>query len=180
MSGKNLATVDAITFSVISASESPCVFISYKSEDVEYAKAINDYLNYEAEINTYFDENDAVLKAEANRGNDELIVASIKRGLKCSSHLLCLVTDKTRVSWWVPYEIGFADSENKKITSLKFKDIDDVPSFLKINDVIDNVDQFLIFVSKLYKYGELLANKHYEFLLDKETRLLEKFLEKGE
>ena len=54
MSGKNLATVDAITFSVISASESPCVFISYKSEDVEYAKAINDYLNYEAEINTYF------------------------------------------------------------------------------------------------------------------------------
>lgn len=32
------------------------------------------------------------------------IVESTQKGISCSDALLCIVSDKTKLSWWVPYE----------------------------------------------------------------------------
>ena len=68
---------------------------------------------------------------------------SINDGLSVSTHLLCLISEKTRLSWWVPYEIGIASSKKMPIASLKLKSIDDVPSFLKTETVLNNIPEFL-------------------------------------
>lgn len=176
MSGLNYAALEQYQFAAISNKNDPCVFISYKSEDFEFANAINDYLNNVANINTYFDNNDDLLKKATKNSNDELIVKSIKKGLECSSHLLCLISEKTNLSWWVPFEIGIADAKEKGIASLKIKNIEDVPSFLKVKKVLYNKDDFLHFISGIDKYGTLFANKKYELLSSKDTTIIDEYL----
>ena len=52
--------------------------------------------------------------------------------------MLCIVSEKTKHSWWVPYEIGFGKSSNKDIASLLLKDfnLDGIPSYLYISEII--------------------------------------------
>lgn len=56
-----------------------------------------------ADVNIYLDTNDCELKEAVSSANDKKIVDSIKTGLQYSSHLLCLISDKTKLSWGVPY-----------------------------------------------------------------------------
>ena len=65
--------------------------------------------------------------------NDAKIVASVINGPKLSQILLCIISDKTRLSWWVPYEIGMADNAGIKIAPIKTKNIDD---FLKNGNMV--------------------------------------------
>lgn len=88
------------------AQQGNCVFISHKKEDEESAKGIGDYLMQQVGVDIYLDLHDIELKEAVSLENDRKIVESIKRGIGTSSHLLCLVSDKTRLSWWVPYEVG--------------------------------------------------------------------------
>ena len=70
----------------------------------------------------------------ADQNNDvETIVKSIHKGLKYSTHLLCVVTEKSKESWWIPYEIGFAQANNKKTSSIKLKRAVYLPTYLRAN-----------------------------------------------
>ena len=92
-----------------STSIAKCVFISHKKEDAAAAESIGKYLTDVVGVNIYLDSKDLVLQEAVSTDNDKKIVESIKRGLACSTHLLCVTSEKTRLSWWVPYEIGIAD-----------------------------------------------------------------------
>lgn len=116
---------------VFSHGKKRCVFISHKKEDEEAAIAIGAYLTDIVGVNIYLDTKDCILKEAVSADNDQLIVESIKRGLVYSSDLLCLKSDKTRLSWSVPYEIGFVDKQEIDIAALNLKDIEDIPSYLK-------------------------------------------------
>ena len=113
-------------------------------------------------VNIYLDILDDNLQTATQIDNDVLIVDSIKKGFGCSTHLLCLISDKTRLSWRVPYEIGIADNKNLSIASLKLKSIDDVPSFLKIHPTFYNIEEFVQNAVSYTPFGTLFFDRDYK------------------
>ena len=96
-------------------SDKVCVFISHKKEDQDIAIELGKYLTEQLDVDIYLDLFDSELREAVSVENDAKIVASVINGLKLSQVLLCIITDKTRLSWWVPYEIGMADNAGVKI-----------------------------------------------------------------
>ena len=161
MSYYNFAELGDLERTLFTQKHNPCVFISHKKEDEVAAIAIGNYLINTVGINIYLDTQDCTLKEAVSSENDQRIVKSIQKGLTCSSHLLCLVSDKTKLSWWVPYEIGFADKQGIDIAALKLKDVDDIPSYLKIKKALFNTKDFLQYISELGPYGAIMAKENY-------------------
>ena len=161
----NLALESDLRRSLIKQKQEPCVFISHKKEDESAAIAIGKFLMYTAGVNIYLDILDDKLQSATKTNDDKAIVQSIKTGLENSSHLLCLISDKTKLSWWVPYEIGIADQQTKNIASLKLNTTDDVPSFLKIHTTFYNIKEFIRYITPLKPYGRLLFESFYPDLL---------------
>lgn len=175
--GYNLANVEAWERCLFSYEKKRCVFISHKKEDEEAAISIGAYLTDIVGVNIYLDTKDCILKEAVSIDNDKLIVESIKRGLVCSSDLLCLISDKTRLSWWVPYEIGFADKQEIDITVLKLKNIEDIPSYLKNKKTILNIEDFLQYISRLGPYGSIMAEEGYNHFSKCDNSILAKFID---
>lgn len=88
------------------------VFISYRHMDRAYAMAINSRL-IRANIKTYLD----VLDLESQTTDD--ITGVITRNITECTHLLAVVSEKTALSWWVPFEIGEATISNRRICSFR-------------------------------------------------------------
>ncbi|MGY3176197.1 hypothetical protein ACVWYU_005626 [Pseudomonas sp. TE12234] len=88
------------------------VFISYRHMDRPYAMNINSRL-MQANIKTYLD----VLDPESQTTDD--ITGVITRNISECTHLLAVVSEKTALSWWVPFEIGEATITNRRICSFK-------------------------------------------------------------
>jgi hypothetical protein len=88
------------------------VFISYRHMDRAYAININTRL-IQANIKTYLD----VLDAESQTTDD--ITSVITRNISECTHLLAVVSEKTALSWWVPFEIGEATITHRRICSFK-------------------------------------------------------------
>jgi len=143
------------------AKEEHCVFISHKKEDEKAAIEIGKFLLEQVGVNIYLDIKDCILQEAVSNGNDKKIVDSIKFGLSVSTHILCLISDKTRLSWWVPYEIGIADVSQKNIASLKLASVDDIPSFLKIHETIFNVEDLLQYASKIKPFSNFYGAFYY-------------------
>ena len=88
------------------------VFISYRHMDRAHAMAINSRL-IRANIKTYLD----VLDPESQTTDD--ITGVITRNITECTHLLAVVSEKTALSWWVPFEIGEATISNRRICSFR-------------------------------------------------------------
>ncbi|MBK5413627.1 toll/interleukin-1 receptor domain-containing protein [Pseudomonas sp. TH31] len=88
------------------------VFISYRHMDRPQAIAINARLQ-QANIKTYLD----VLDPESQTTDD--ITGVITRNISECTHLLAVVSERTALSWWVPFEIGEATISNRRICSFK-------------------------------------------------------------
>lgn len=115
-----------------------CVFISHKSEDIEIAKQIADLLQAEG-VDVYLDVNDSGLQIATKEGNADEIVKCIEKALMVNTDILVLVTDKTKESWWVPYEVGFAKMGKKSIASLLLKNVSEFPDYLKIEKKLNGL-----------------------------------------
>jgi hypothetical protein len=180
MAYRNIAQISDISRSIfknqIREQREKCVFISHKKEDEQAAVDIGRFLMEVVGVNIYLDILDAPLQTATEKANDRLIVESIKKGLECSTHLLCLISDKTRLSWWVPYEIGIADDKNLNIASLKLKSIDDIPSFLKIHPAFYNVDDFIRNAVSYTPFGTIFFNENYNRISNK-TEILKKYID---
>lgn len=95
----------------------PCVFISHKKEDADFARHLSDYV-MERGINVYFDENDPIL-AKEHKSPDE-VVKAIKIGLEKSTHMIIVLSKNTLESNWVPWEVGFASAKDKEYREGEF------------------------------------------------------------
>lgn len=135
--------------------DKPCIFISHKKEDQHIAIELGNFLTENLNVDIYLDVFDVELQEAVSIENDAKIVSSIKEGIKLSNILLCIISDKTKLSWWVPYEIGIADISGIKIASIKTKQIDDFPSFLKTQETINDLSKLIEFVLKNGKYGSV-------------------------
>ncbi|MBM7554810.1 toll/interleukin-1 receptor domain-containing protein [Thalassobacillus pellis] len=137
MTGINFANKSHFAFGNKYKEKDKCIFISYKKEDVNEAVKIGDFI-MENDIDIYLDIFDHDLKNAAKDENHELITKHLEDGISKSTHLLSIISEKTRSSWWVPYEIGYSKGSKINIASLLLKDFDDtnIPSYLKISRII--------------------------------------------
>lgn len=176
----NLAGMHDVDRYIFSRQNRHCVFISHKKEDEAAALVVGQYLTDIVGVNIYLDTEDCVLREAVSVENDRKIVDSIQTGLSCSSHLLCILSDKTRLSWWVPYEIGFAEKQGMDIAALKLANVDDVPSYIKIKQTLYTVDDFLRYASKFGVYGSLFSDKRYVQLCEMDHGELITYVDGGQ
>lgn len=137
-----------------------CVFLSHKKEDQEIAKELGEFLEKKLDVDIYLDIYDPVLQEAVSVDNDAKIVDSVKTGLEKSDILLCIVSDKTKLSWWVPYEVGIADHSGLKIASIRTKNINDFPSFLKTKATISKLSELVRFIGKNRTHANVYFNEH--------------------
>lgn len=125
-------------FAEVNNAASKCIFLSHKTEDKAIAIKIGEYI-LKAGIDIYLDIRDSGLQGAVERNDDTNIVKYIEKGIQTSTHIMCIISEKTQISWWVPYEIGYAKKAFKGISSLKLKTVSSLPSFLKIEKQIINI-----------------------------------------
>lgn len=98
------------------------VFISHRTQDDLIAQVVYDRLKRQG-ITCYLDH------VDPNANSTNRITQVILEALEKSTHLLAVITDNTRLSWWVPFEIGVAQHGARRITSLS-KTTQSLPEYL--------------------------------------------------
>ena len=136
------------------------VFISHQKRDRDEAKKIADYL-ISVGIEVYFDEFDKELQQADLNNNPKAVVAAIKKGIKSSTHMLCIVSPNTLTSTWVPFEIGYG-YDLIELTTLTLKGIknSDLPDYIKTKPIIRDIYDINKFVIELGK-GYILESKMF-------------------
>ena len=87
------------------------IFISHKTEDSAKALDANSFLS-KFGLNSYL----AVLDDVIDREPD---VSTYLRGIiEKYDNLLVIFTEKTKLSWWVPFKVGIATQLDKKLQLL--------------------------------------------------------------
>lgn len=104
------------------ATDEPCIFLSHIWGDKPQVIEFGEYIK-NAGINIYLDIEDKELQAAVDAFDDEKITHFIEAGIRRSSHLMIFLSDASRKSWWVPFEIGFGKAETKNICCLKLMDV---------------------------------------------------------
>ena len=147
-----------------------CVFISHKSCDKRAAEYIARYIRSILRMDVYLDKWDILLQNATSSKDDNDIVKCIHKGLNVSTHLLCLLSEETENSWWVPYEIGYANKSRLSIATVKLADVMEVPSYLKINTYIQTAKELSVWIDRLPVYGSLLESTQHSSLLEEKLR----------
>jgi hypothetical protein len=148
----------AINFSEVKTR--PCIFLSHQRADKPICREIASYLS-NAEIDYYLDEEDSALQTAIQSGDPHKITESIKKGIRSSTHMLCVVSEKTYQSHWVPFEVGYGhaeliDRESLPATLIKLgiltlKDLDGktVPDFMKVGYLVRGTKSLNKYIAEL-------------------------------
>jgi hypothetical protein len=143
MDGRNLFESRAIrrlTAKIAAGYPRSGVFISHSRLDKEKARAIARALK-ESKVDYYFDENDEELQIADEQNNHLKVVGCIENGIEICSHLLGVITENTKDSWWVPYEIGSANGRGRECAHLIDKEVNELPSYIKAAQLITNREE---------------------------------------
>ena len=126
-----------------------CIFVSHKKDDAGQAKDLAKYI-IQCGVDVYFDENDPVLTNPDVFKDPIKITNAINRALSRSTHMICVISEKTKDSWWVPYEIGYVSNKlsfkSSDIGILIIKNISHLPEYLFLSTKIDTkleLDSFI-------------------------------------
>jgi hypothetical protein len=124
------------------------VFISHQKRDRNEAKKIARYLE-RVGIPVYFDEYDRELQAATNANNPKGVVAAIKKGIRNSTHMLCIISPNTLYSKWVPFEVGYGH-DITELATLTLKGIanSDLPDYIKTAPIIRDIYDINKFIEK--------------------------------
>lgn len=144
-----------------------CIFISHKYEDLAAAKEIASYIT-DSGIDIYLDDKDSGLLAAVKANDSKKIVDCIENALASSTHILVLVTENTRNSWWVPYEVGYAKNGGTQIASLLLKNVNEFPDYLKIEKTLTGYESFSSYIRDIrhsHLMFESVSVQHKEQLL---------------
>jgi len=101
------------------AATKKCVFISHQKADTIAAKQVADYI-MSAGLDVYFDEYDNDLRIKREEDNPKGVTDCILKGINKSDFMLCVVSQNTMSSTWVPFEVGYGyDKTDLGILTLK-------------------------------------------------------------
>lgn len=146
-----------------SVKERPCVFLSHKKEDKSECRKIAEYFK-NAEVDYYLDELDIALQQAATSGDPTKITESIKKGIRESTHMLVVVSEKTYMSQWVPFEIGYGHfaildknlEENEQVDRIRLsiltlKDISEksLPDFMQVGNILRGTKSLNKYISDI-------------------------------
>lgn len=121
------------------------IFISHKQEDEIKAMEVQNTLN-SCEVEAYLD-----LLDDDISENSENLTKHIREKLGECSDVIVILSEKTRKSWWVPFEIGMATEKDMPIANYlvsyvqlpgyldywpRLKDQDDVHKYVKIRNEV--------------------------------------------
>lgn len=121
-----------------STGKNVCIFLSHISVDKDAVIKIGDYIQ-DAGFNIYLDINDEDLQRAVRANDAARITAAIEKGVSNSTHMMCVVTEATKHSWWVPYEVGYGKKSNKDLSTLALRSVTNLPDYLKITYRIEGV-----------------------------------------
>jgi hypothetical protein len=142
MNGRNLfesRSQSAFRTGKASTGPQPGVFISHSRLDRDKAREVVRLLKG-LRIDYYFDEGDEDLRLADQRQDHTKVVDRIEAGLKRCSHLLGVLTQNTRTSWWVPYEIGGATGRQRHCAHLIDGEVDTLPSYIQAATILPDRD----------------------------------------
>lgn len=141
-----------------------CVFLSHHQSDKEYCRHVADYIN-ELDVDVYFDEDDEQLEQCRLAGDPDGVTSCIKAGIDRSDYMLCVVSTRTRLSSWVPFELGYGFGRGRTelgILTLIGVDKKDLPDYARtsnfILDDLSNLNSFL--ASRAPSARVLLESSH--------------------
>lgn len=115
------------------------IFLSHQQTDSALALNIQGHLKTKHDIDCYLD----VIDPKFDNGED--IAAHVRTELNKCTQLLAVVSDATKASWWVPWEIGVATEKDFPLAT--FGGNVDLPEYLK-------KWPYLKSISDLDKYAE--------------------------
>lgn len=140
-----------------------CVFISYQNSDKSEAKKIADYF-ISAGINVYFDDND--LKRTKQSNNPSKLTELLCTGINNSSHMLVVVSPKTIISQWVPFEIDYGyDKTDLSVLCLKGIPKGGLPEYIRTANIIRDLYDLKFKIRKMVDLNNklILETKLYSF-----------------
>ena len=121
------------------------VFISHSSADDLAARRIRDFLASKG-ITCYLDGLDDSLRTV------EDVTSAIESHLAKCTHLLAVVSNATRQSWWVPFEIGFGTANHKRIATYRLQEVE-LPQYLTTWPILSTEGDLALY-SRLYDEGK--------------------------
>lgn len=135
------------------------VFISHQKRDRVEAKKIADYL-ISVGIAVYFDEFDKELQLADINNDPKAVVAAIKKGIKSSTHMLCIVSPNTLTSKWVPFEVGYGyDVTDLATLTLQGIKNSDLPDYIKTKPIIRDIYDINEFIKKQGSEKQLILER---------------------
>ncbi|HEY0434409.1 MAG TPA: toll/interleukin-1 receptor domain-containing protein [Chitinophagaceae bacterium] len=154
------------------APEGPSIFLSHIRVDKDTVKNYGEYIKKQG-LDIYLDVNDKELEKAENEGDHEKVTQFIEAGIRRCTDVMIFLSDATRTSWWVPYEIGFAKCAVKQLVCVRLADvkIDDL-SFLQIVRPIRTRREFVAYIDEIREkvrernYATGRQQKRAEFLVD--------------
>jgi len=126
----------------------PCVFVSHQFADSPMATEVGEQLKA-LEIDVWLDTEDSASQRAAASGDHEKLAEAVEWGLSNCTHLLALISPKTRGSWWVPFEVGSARGRAKPLIFFVHKDVIELPAWLTLGKRILNQGDFYIWATEI-------------------------------
>lgn len=126
------------------------IFISHQKQDSSAALRVQNYMKGEHDIDCYLD----VIDPHLTRGEE--IADHLRNELSKCSHLLAIVSEATKSSWWVPWEIGVATEKDFPLAT--FGTNVDLPEYLM-------KWPYLKSQSDLTKYAQTISEMSRETML---------------
>ncbi|WP_236848165.1 toll/interleukin-1 receptor domain-containing protein [Chlorobaculum limnaeum] len=103
-------------------------------------------------IEVFLDKNDMNLQSVDGKKDPQKVVAAIKKGIQGSDFMICIASDNSLNSKWVPFELGYAYAfDSVKIFALRHKSIIEanLPDYLRIDNIIRTRNDFFSFLKSL-------------------------------
>ena len=100
------------------------VFISHKGEDLEIAEKAGEILSSRG-VSGYLDRWDPSVDGDSTE-----LEIYLRNVIRDTPYILAVVTQKTSMSWWVPFEIGVARETDSRVAT--YVSIADLPAGSKI------------------------------------------------
>lgn len=117
------------------------VFISHKQDDEKIALAVADRFTRKGVL-FYVDTFDPVAPRSGNELGDHL-----RNIMGRCTHLMAVVSPRTKESWWVPWEIGIATEKDFPISTYAGEQCD-LPAYLKKWPYLTRIDQVDVWVDE--------------------------------
>lgn len=134
------------------------IFISHKQEDSLYAQFVKRQLDL-LKVDSYLDVLDTSIS-----GGGELLTDHIKNQLNSCTDIIVVMSEATKYSWWVPFEIGMAAQTDMPTATYLTSDVS-LPSYLAYWPRLKSISDVATYVSVRKEVADRIQKRYpYSYL----------------